>query len=351
MKKLFCIIWLIFITVPNCSIGANSTDVVIGCTEEDEARIASVKALIVPNSSGRLALPTQDGRPKFYYECQHDECLTEHGYRLFADPLDHNAQVTELLLDGHTLCRARDVKRIACGTCYTLMEFADSLIIVEDTVQSVCINQSCQAVLGDMGGCAVCKLVQDSSFPTFHCDKCKICRAGRQEQYKHCDTCGLCIDQTLGVHQCKAHAKGSCAICLDGFSAAHSRLLQSTCGHWLHESCMTEYGKTNFSCPTCRKTMFSVDWDVAFNGILQLVLPDDLRFYRIEAQCNDCEKRQEVRWHPYGLRCVQQECGSMNMAAIGNKKHVAVDQWPEFAIVHELLSRSEQQATTDDDVD
>ncbi|RYR14450.1 hypothetical protein HN51_066594 [Arachis hypogaea] len=47
--------------------------------------------------------------------------------------------------------------------------------------------------------CAVCDTEQPIRKQQFHCDDCRICRVGGQENYFHCEKCGSSTARSVGL--------------------------------------------------------------------------------------------------------------------------------------------------------
>ncbi|XLR19852.1 hypothetical protein S83_047764, partial [Arachis hypogaea] len=47
--------------------------------------------------------------------------------------------------------------------------------------------------------CAICDTEQPIRKQQFHCDDCRICRVGGQENYFHCEKCGSSTARSVGL--------------------------------------------------------------------------------------------------------------------------------------------------------
>ena len=111
--------------------------------------------------------------------------------------------------------------------------------------------------------CEKCRLWRENG-QYFHCDKCKICRIGKREDFKHCEKCDVCIPHTTIHTNCRSHNDDICAICLDETELIkYSRIpiIVLACSHAFHQNCILEYFKASPSqkCPICRVDLMDLE--------------------------------------------------------------------------------------------
>jgi len=69
--------------------------------------------------------------------------------------------------------------------------------------------------------------------------RCNACISMEEKDHK-------CIQQTLG---------GDCSICMDTLFDSTKPLKKLRCGHVMHLECYTQFCKTTYKCPICKKSM------------------------------------------------------------------------------------------------
>jgi RING finger and CHY zinc finger domain-containing protein 1 len=193
------------------------------------------------------------------------------------------------------------IKEIICQNCNTRQEKS-----------SKCVK--CNIIFG-FYYCSICNLYDDTDKKQFHCEKCGFCRVGGRENFKHCDSCNLCVDVNSN-HNCSK--LGNCAICLEDLQTSIYNLMFLKCGHTLHAKCFQDYIKSNYKCPLCAKSM--VDMSFYFNNLQNEInntpLPEEYRDKTVEILCNDCQKKSSTKFHFIGLKC--ENCNSFNTKQIKN---------------------------------
>ena len=154
------------------------------------------------------------------------------------------------------------------------------------------------------------------SKPTFHCDKCGICRLGRKEEHKHCDNCNMCLNIKLyNSHICKSNVKGQdCPICLRSLWNTPNETSQILkCGHYVHSGCFNQNLRSNnFYCPICKKSAVDLSdyWKLIDQVLETQQMPEEFQSWTADIYCNDCEKKTNTKYHFSYHKC--QECGGYN---------------------------------------
>jgi hypothetical protein len=167
--------------------------------------------------------------------------------------------------------------------------------------------------------CDICKLWDDNpNKEIYHCPHCGLCRVGLglgKDTY-HCMGCNACmaIDRR-DTHACVPNALHSnCPVCEEDLFNSAKPSLFMRCGHAIHEGCLTEYLKTNYVCPVCRRSV--VDTQEYFKHIDDLMqnqqgmMPEEYQNILSYILCNDCQSRSRVPWHFTHHKCAA--CGSYN---------------------------------------
>jgi len=207
--------------------------------------------------------------------------------------------------ENHVLDRF-NVEKIKCLECGTIQQSSNKCT-------------KCSIHFSDYY-CGICNLWRAKS--TFHCDLCGICRNGEKKNYKHCETCGLCLHVKC-EHKCvKDSSHSNCPICEEYlFSSCSEVQVLKTCGHSIHHKCLKEYGKNNYFCPICKKTIkeFNINW-VQLKTIINIYkMPEEYNKWKIKIYCNDCEKKNIVSKHFMGNECPN--CGSFNTNILEDYKN------------------------------
>ena len=64
-----------------------------------------------------------------------------------------------------------------------------------------------------------------------------MCRRGTPEEFKHCFTCGYCVNAT-NKHKClENNAASRCPVCLEDLLFSTKGHIPMKCGHLIHVSC------------------------------------------------------------------------------------------------------------------
>lgn len=197
---------------------------------------------------------------------------------------------------------SKNVKVIRCNKC--------SQIQLES---HKCTNKLCNIEFAQYY-CGICKL-WISGVDTYHCGKCNVCFRGKQENYRHCDTCGYDVACThFSEHTCRKCDDEICAICNENFHKSPGDIEHTKCNHVFHMSCISDYIKQgeDVSCPVCRRTIFDMTecWEELDALKLLEVVPEDFQSWVIQYQCNDCLKVNCDKFSIYGYKCP--DCNSYN---------------------------------------
>jgi len=130
------------------------------------------------------------------------------------------------------------IKSIKCNICNT-----------DQKISNKCIN--CYVTFGKYY-CNICSLWQNKNIDIYHCDKCGVCRIGREQKTYHCDMCNICL-VSEDKHTCiKDTFKSNCPICGEYLHDSNKDSSIMKCGHCIHNDCFLEYAKTNYKCPLCK---------------------------------------------------------------------------------------------------
>ena len=173
--------------------------------------------------------------------------------------------------------------------------------------------------------CSECKLWDSSDREIFHCDKCKICRVGKREDYIHCDICNGCMYKSIiDTHNCMNNTFDiDCPICKENLlnSTIPSSILE--CGHSIHTMCLAELCKSDYKCPLCKKRISGIDWTYYEDFIKTQVMPDEYKNDKSNILCNDCGEKSITQYHFISHKC--NNCNSWNTALINiikDKKNI-----------------------------
>lgn len=102
---------------------------------------------------------------------------------------------------------------------------------------------------------------EDGEKKFYHCDKCDICRLGKEKDNIHCDTCNLCVLKEKKHNCCKRilSKEEECSICRENLFGSKNKLYINPCGHYYHHSCLEKYIETCSvkipTCPLCRSEL------------------------------------------------------------------------------------------------
>jgi len=196
------------------------------------------------------------------------------------------------------------IKEVICRECFTR----------QSSKTNNCVN--CGIQFGTYH-CSLCNLWMSADEDPYHCLKCGFCRVGGQENFTHCDDCGMCIDALLFEdHNCKSGKyMSNCPVCQEDLFSSRMASHEMPCGHAIHWHCFRELTSHDTRCPVCKKTAETHDqmeqtWNAMAMGIALQPVPADMARV-VDILCNDCEgKSVNQRWHFLGVQC--QGCGSFN---------------------------------------
>ncbi|XP_065662029.1 RING finger and CHY zinc finger domain-containing protein 1 [Hydra vulgaris] len=151
----------------------------------------------------------------------------------------YNCRQCHDMVEDHELNRDI-VDHVQCKQCSTVQNLATHCI-------------ECGIRFG-MYSCLVCRLFDDTDKQQFHCDKCKTCRVGGQNNFFHCDKCDICLRKTLlNSHQCRTDSgKDNCPVCFENVHTATEPAFVPKCTHLIHVHCYKRIETFGFRrCPLC----------------------------------------------------------------------------------------------------
>ena len=93
--------------------------------------------------------------------------------------------------------------------------------------------------------CGVCKLLDSSLAPTYHCPFCNVCRRGHGLgiDFHHCMACNMCVNLSqLENHYCSGAANvgattPTCGLCTKSLFGSSDHVDVLPCGHPAHRGC------------------------------------------------------------------------------------------------------------------
>lgn len=205
--------------------------------------------------------------------------------------------------EQHTIDRFA-IKEIICRQCFTR----------QSSKTNECIR--CGLEFGKYH-CEVCNLWMSDEDQPYHCKDCGFCRVGGRQNFKHCFTCGMCIDiNAFNDHNCKVGKyMSNCPVCQEDLFSSRSASHEMPCGHSIHWHCFQELANHDSRCPICKKTAESAErmastWAAIARDIAMQPLPPEWAKV-VNITCNDCEERDfGRRWHFLGVQC--NRCNSFN---------------------------------------
>ena len=218
----------------------------------------------------------------------------------------HNDAMTDYKLDRKLIheCDRKLVSIVKCRYCFNEQEFTDKCT-------------KCASVFGNYC-CNICKLLDLDLKGQFHCDDCGICRQNGRENFFHCNQCGTCVSKNIdgSSHKCAIKLDGNCPVCCMSFINSTIQPIPLKCGHWMCITCLKEYTKHSANCPLCLKSLIDNKPHIAYldQQIEATSMPDEFKDTMIDILCNDCEKKNSVKLHFYGLKCPK--CGCYNTKRI-----------------------------------
>jgi RING finger and CHY zinc finger domain-containing protein 1 len=199
---------------------------------------------------------------------------------------------------------SKNIKYVMCKECLTLQN-----------INKNCVN--CNICMGEYF-CEKCRFYDNNKNQLyFHCDDCGICRRGEKEKFFHCKLCDMCFN--LG-HICNNKKKNikdaQCPICFEDINTSIEQSFQLICGHMMHICCYEKYNLTSDKCPICSKNTHKNEEKDNLLKILKTILPQqkELSEMEINILCNECEKKNKIKFHYIGLECP--DCNSFNTKQI-----------------------------------
>jgi len=205
--------------------------------------------------------------------------------------------------ENHTIDRF-NIREIICRNCYTR----------QTSKRNECIN--CHVQFGEYH-CRTCNLWMSEEEKPYHCDACGFCRVGGRENFRHCYSCGVCVDiQSYHNHNCSIGKFMSCCpVCQENLFTSRDATHVMPCGHTIHWHCFQGLMNFDSRCPVCKKTTESAEsmasaWKAIASSITMQPLPPDMAQV-VNISCNDCGEYHCGRsWHFLGTQCPN--CSSFN---------------------------------------
>ena len=159
------------------------------------------------------------------------------------------------------------LKYIACGECKLLQ-----------VPSNVCCDPKCNLSFSK-NYCSKCFIWTEKSI--VHCDECGICRVGEVGSLFHCNNCDACFDvKGKDFHKCIniSYREQVCTYCLESTHSSQDSSVSLKCGHLVHNKCLQSAIKSGvITCPTCRKSMYDVDWSLLKHMInMQPMIEEDI---------------------------------------------------------------------------
>ena len=246
--------------------------------------------------------------------------------RIFGCRVCHDDCISNMsMMSTSTTTTATTTPTTTCGI-RTMDRFAITQIVCRNcrTKQSSNTNNCivCNIRLSEYH-CNICNIWMTNTASPFHCGKCGFCRVGGRTNYRHCDTCCMCLSISIyNEHDCKPDKyKSNCPVCHEDMFISRRPPVELPCGHAIHVHCfrsMTSYG--NSRCPICKKTVVNREdmilaWTSRARDVEAQPMPNDLARV-VDILCNDCEVRSGNRdWHFLGVQCLV--CLSFNTVVEG----------------------------------
>ena len=186
--------------------------------------------------------------------------------------------------EDHSLDRFK-ISKIKCAKCGKIQKPSNKCI-------------QCSNKFADYY-CNICHL-WDSNKDIYHCDKCGICRSGKNEKMYHCDECNICIPtETKFTHTCVRNSPhNDCPICLEDMFTSTKELMVLNCGHWIHKNCNEKYAEKSYRCPTCKKSMWDMElcWNKINDYMKNIEFPKEFENAKANIICNDCLEKSTVNY-------------------------------------------------------
>lgn len=165
--------------------------------------------------------------------------------------------------------------------------------------------------------CDICKFFDNTVKGQYHCTECGMCRKINviddtiHNTHHHCDDCQICI-QNNSVHKCLPIKGSVCSVCRDDLFTSMIVVLQTKCGHYIHQVCLNELLQTSYKCPVCSKSL--VDDEVINklydDQINDNIVPDEHKNITVDILCNECQNKSVVKYNKIGHKCLI--CNSYN---------------------------------------
>ncbi|XP_047947774.1 zinc finger protein BRUTUS-like At1g74770 [Salvia hispanica] len=183
-----------------------------------------------------------------------------------------------------------------------------------------CMSQSCNGFSMGSHYCRICKLFDVERLQIYHCPYCNICRVGMGLgiDYFHCMNCNGCMGKSLVVHTCREkRMEDNCPVCKECIFASYTALKALPCGHVMHSSCFKNYICSDYTCPSCSKSLGDMQ---VFFGMLDSILakakiPEEYSGRSQVILCNDCEQTGTASFHWLYHKC--SNCGSYYTRMLG----------------------------------
>lgn len=205
-----------------------------------------------------------------------------------------------LVPDGHPLDR-RAVKMVCCLSCGS-------------RDQPLASNCAFCSIRFAAYFCAKCAMYDDTPGRSiFHCDGCGICRLGRREDFRHCETCCACLPvNEFDRHKCARNALNRpCPLCSINMHESVRQCIIPACGHAMHRGCFEHHLKSSFACRVCGKSVvkMKLHWE-KLDRLLENDLARITEFVNIK--CRDCGQVGKAKMHKHFHKCSNPACGSYN---------------------------------------
>jgi RING finger/CHY zinc finger protein 1 len=255
-----------------------------------------LKQYTVPESKQMKQTPCTHYNRKNKIYCK--ECSTFYNCRLCHDEInDHK-------IDRFT------IDLIKCTECSK-----------EQSPSQICIK--CNTIFGEYY-CDICHLWELNNIDIYHCDKCKICRKGKREDFTHCNTCDMCMLNTFhDTHKCVSETmKNNCPICRQYMFDSVEGINILPCGHSIHAECMKSLLQKDYRCPLCKKSVAKMNWRAFDRVSNSILIPRDYRDKTINILCNDCEQRSTIPFTIELYKC--KSCGGYN-TTVTNEPESTID--------------------------
>ena len=164
--------------------------------------------------------------------------------------------------------------------------------------------------------CKICTLYDDSENKIItHCDKCGICRVGKNI---HCDICDMCFsEEHFDTHPCEGRFDSVCPICNEYLKNSTKNVSILPCKHTIHSECFkNNLMNGNYQCPVCKKTACDTTslWNQIESYVSNSEMPDEYKDKKNEIYCNDCEQKTVTNFHFFYHKC--QNCNSWNTSVV-----------------------------------